>query len=184
VSQWSKPVYASGGNLDGPLQHHQVSQEAVDYLDAIAKVLGTTEKQDALPDPVELTGLLEQLSEVANSIEGSRELGDDVRTALLRRISQMRFAIENVRVGGPEGVEEAIELLLGAAVLRSARVPKATARKIFAVVAAAYTVFSAGPTIDASLQAWPHVIETLTAAPDATPDEAATTPPPISSKAR
>jgi hypothetical protein len=161
VQQWSSPVYAPGSNLDGPIQQQQVSLEALAYLDSVASVLRMAENHAALPAGDELTGLLEQVAELADSVEASSELTDDVREALLRRIAQVRFAIENARIGGPEAVQEAVELLLGAAVVRGRAIPKATAKKIFAVVAAAFTLFSAGPTIQASLEAWPQVVETL-----------------------
>lgn len=163
VAEWSKPVYAPATNLDGPIHQQRVSPEALAYLDSVASVLRRAENHPALPAGDELTDLLEQVSELADSVEASTELTDDVRQALLRRIAQVRFAIENARIGGPEGVQEAVELLLGAAVVRSRAVPKATAKKIFAVIAAAFTLFSAGPTVQASLEAWPQVVETLTA---------------------
>jgi hypothetical protein len=72
---------------------------------------------------------LDQVSELADSVEASTELTDDVKQALLRRIAQVRFAIENARIGGPEAVQEAVEQLLGAAIVRSGAVPKATPRR-------------------------------------------------------
>jgi hypothetical protein len=74
----------------------------------------------------------------------------------------VRFAIENVRIGGPEGVQEAVELLLGAAVVRGKFVPTSMAMKVRRVVLVAFAIFAAGPTVQASLDAWPQVIETLT----------------------
>jgi hypothetical protein len=124
----------------------------------------------ALPEGDELAVLLEQVSDVADSVEASTELTDDVKHALLRRIAQVRFAIENARVGGSEGVQEAVELLVGAVAVRTRAVPKSMARKIVAVAAAAFTLFSAGPTIQASLEAWPKVVETLTTSAGATQD--------------
>jgi hypothetical protein len=169
VKEWSKPVYARGGNLDGPIQQQRVSPEALAYLDAVASVLRARESHEALPEGDQLDELLDQVSELAESVEASTDLPDDVRRALLRRIAQMRFAIENARVGGSEGVQEAVELLLGAAVARNKAVPKRTANKIFAVAAAAFAVFSAGPTVQGSLEAWPQVVETL--APGTAADE-------------
>jgi hypothetical protein len=85
------------------------------------------ENHGALPEGDELTALLDQVRELADSVEASSELPDDVRQALLRRIAQLRFAIENARIGGQEGVQEAVELLLGAAVVRGKALPRMTA---------------------------------------------------------
>lgn len=162
VQQWSNPVYAPGSNLDGPIDQQQVSLEALHYLDSVASVLQTAENHPALPAGEELTDLLEQVTDLADSVEASTELTDDVRQALLRRIAQVRFAIENARIGGQEGVQEAVELLIGAAVVRAPAVPRWTGSRIFAVAMTAWALFAAGPTVQASLEAWPQVFETLT----------------------
>lgn len=162
VHAWSRPVYAPGSNLDGPIRQQEVLPEALAYLDSVASVLRRSEKHEALPEGDELTELLGQVSDLAASVEASTELTDDVRQALLRRIAQVRFAIENARIGGAEGVQEAVEQLLGAAAVRSSAIPRQTINKVLALVATAYMVFSAGPTVQASLEAWPQVVETLT----------------------
>jgi hypothetical protein len=162
VQEWSKPVYAPGANLDGHIDHQQVSPEALSYLESVASVLRMAENHPALPTGDELTDLLEQVTELADSVDASTELTDDVKQALLRRIAQVRFAIENARIGGQEGVQEAVELLLGAAVVRARAVPRWTASKIFAVAMTTWALFAAGPTVQASLEAWPQVFETLT----------------------
>jgi hypothetical protein len=161
-NEWSKPVYAPGTNLDGPIHQQQVAPEALSYLDSVAGVLRRMENHEALPEGDELTALFDQVRELADSVEASSELPDDVKQALLRRISQLRFAIENARIGGQEGVQEAVELLLGAAVVRAGAVPRWTASRIFAVAMTAWALFAAGPTVQASLEAWPQVFETLT----------------------
>ena len=168
VEEWSKPLYAPGTNLDGPIHQQQVSPESLAYLHAVASVLRTSQKHEALPGGDELTELLAQVDDLAESVGASAELTDEVRQALLRRIAQLRFAIEYARVGGSEGVQEAVELLLGAAVVRGRVIPKQTASKLFAVVAAAFALFSAGPAVQASLEAWPQVIETLKPGPEET----------------
>ena len=168
--EWSNPVYAPGGNMDSPINQHSVSSEAMTYLHSVASVLHKGENHAALPDPDELADLLAQVDDLVDSIEASTELADDVKQALLDRISQVRFAIENAGIGGAEGVHEAVELLLGATAVRGNAIPKRTVNKVLAVVGIAFTVFSAGPTVQASLEAWPQVYETLTPGSGATHD--------------
>jgi hypothetical protein len=56
VTEWSKPVYAPGTNLDGPIHQQQVSPEALAYLHSVAGVLRTRETHAALPEGGELRG--------------------------------------------------------------------------------------------------------------------------------
>lgn len=157
-------MYTPGQHLDAPISNHPVSGEALAYLEALASVLGRAEGHDALPEGEELDELLRQVDDLADSVRAS-ELPDDVMQAILRRITQLRFAIDNVRVGGREGVEEAVELLLGSVVLRSGSVPKTTAERVFGVVALVYRVFTAAPAVQASLGAWSTVVDSLLPGP-------------------
>lgn len=161
VSEWSKPVYAPGANLDGPIHQQAVSPEALAYLDSVASVLRTSEHHPAVPEGDEVADLLRQVSELSESVEVSTELPEDVRQALLRRIAQLRFAIENARIGGPEGVKQAVELLLGSAAVRAQFIPRPTVQKILVVAAVVFGVFTAGPEVQASLEAWPDIVQTL-----------------------
>lgn len=170
MHEWSNPVYAPGANLDGPIHQQAVSPEAMTYLHSVASVLHKGENHETLPDPDKLTDLVAQVNALFDSVEASTELADDVKRALLRSIAQVRLAVENARIGGSEGVHEAVELLLGATVVRGNAVPRRTINKVVAIVGVAFTLFSAGPTIQASLEAWPQVYETLTAGSGGTHD--------------
>jgi hypothetical protein len=161
VAEWSKPVYTPATSLDGPIHQQAVSPEALEYLDSVASVLARNENHPELPGGDELTDLLAQIDDLAASVEDAEGLPDDVRSALLRRIAHVRHAVTNVRVGGAEAVQEAVELLLGATIVRGAAIPKRTFGKVWAVVAAAFTLFTAGPAVQASLEAWPQVAETM-----------------------
>jgi hypothetical protein len=161
VNEWSKPVHTPGANLDGPIHQQAVLPEALEYLDSVASVLRKGESHPELPHGDELTGLLAQIDGLAASVEASTELADDVKAALLRRITQLRFAVENARIRGSEGVHEAVDLLLGATAVRQKFIPRSTVSRVLAVAGIAYTVFSAGPMIQSSLEAWPEAAETL-----------------------
>lgn len=161
IDEWARPVWVPGGQLDGVLQHFGVSSEALAYLDSVAKVLQKAENQAELPTADELAEILEQVADLAQLVEASDDLPDDVKKALLRRIAQLRTAINFVRIGGPEDVQDAVEQLLGATVVRAGRMPTATAKNVLRVALAVFAAFAAGPQVQASLEAWPKVIEKL-----------------------
>jgi hypothetical protein len=154
IDEWRKPVFAPGGNLDAPLQQQGVHGEALNYLANIRNVLQKKDRRPALPEGDELTGLLEQVDDLAGSVEAAEELSAEVKRALLRRINDLRFAIEHVRVGGAEGVEEAVERLVGALGVRHAAVPKTLSKRILAMAGTIFTLFAAGPVIQDSIEAW------------------------------
>lgn len=170
VQEWSKPVYAPGGNLDAPIHQQAVSPEALTYLHSVASVLGKNEKQQELPGADELADLLAQIDELFASIEAATDLADDVKAAVLRRIAHVRLAVQNARIGGTEGVHEAVELLLGATAVRQNAMPKSMIKRVLAVAGIAYAVFAAGPMIQESLEAWPQAAETLHLISGATQD--------------
>jgi hypothetical protein len=159
MAQWSNPVY----NLDGPIHGYPVGSDGLTYLEDVASVLAKNEKHPELPGADELTDLLARIDELAKSIEAATDLAPEVKTALLLRIAQMRIAIQNARIVGTEGVQQAVELLLGNLVLqtKAKAVPLRIAKKIFTVGLMAFALFNTGPQIHASLEAWPEVAETL-----------------------
>ena len=59
-----------------------------------------------------------------------------------------------MRIGGPEGVHEAVEALVGAAVVRQSAIPNWMRGKIAAFLVAFYAVFTAEPAIQASIESW------------------------------
>lgn len=154
IQEWRKPVFTPGGNLDGGLQQQTVGQEALAYLATIANVLHGRDGSQTLPEGDELAGLLGQVDGLASSVEASADLPEEVKRVLLRKINQVRFAIENVRIGGPEGVHEAVEALVGAAVVRQNAIPNWMRGKLAVFLVAFYAVFTAGPAIHESIESW------------------------------
>jgi hypothetical protein len=163
-NEWEKPIYAPGGNLENQIGHQQVAPEALDYLASVAGVLRRMENHDALPEGDDLAELLERLDDLADSVETSKELPHEVKQALLRRINELRFAIEHVRVGGPEGVQEAVERLVGAVAVRHSVIPNWMGAKVAACLIVLYAVFSHGPEIQQSIEAWQEMPRTVAAA--------------------
>lgn len=162
VDEWSKPVYTPSTNLDGPIHQQAVSAEALTYLHSVASVLclGEARENPELPGDDELAELLDQIDDLAASIETATDLADDVKSALLRRIAEVRLAVQNARIGGEEGVREAVERLLRATAVRQNATPKSTIKRIRKVAGVVYAVCLSGPMIEDSLEAWPHNAET------------------------
>lgn len=172
VNEWSKPVYTPSGNLDAPIHQQAVTPEALTYLRSVASVLAKNEKHQELPSADELADLLAQIDELAASIETATDLAEDVKAAVLGRIAQVRLAVQNARIGGAEGVHEAVELLLGATAVRQNAMPTSMIKKVLALAGIAYAVFAAGPMIQDSLKAWPQVAETIHLTSGGPPDAA------------
>jgi hypothetical protein len=154
IDEWRKPVFTPGGNLAAAVQQQQVGQEALAYLATIASVLQRRDGAQTLPEGDELAGLLDQVDDFASSVEASADVPEEVKLVLLRKINQVRFAIENVRIGGNEGVHEAVEALVGAVVVRESAIPNWMRGKIAAFLVAFYAVFTAGPAMQASIESW------------------------------
>ena len=79
-------------------------------------------------------------------------------------------AIEHVHVGGPEAVRRATEAVVGTMV-RTAKPGKggSTLKRVFAGLGVLWVAFSAGPTVDKALEAWPNAVEQITSGEVFTP---------------
>jgi len=165
IEEWRRPVLTPGGNLQSTVQQMPVGPEAVAYLATIASVLQKRDGPEELPEGDELFALLKQVDDLAASIENAN-LSDEVKQALLRRLNDVRFAIEHVRVGGTEGVHEAVEHLIGTVIVRQSAVPNWMRRGFTALVVAVFTVFAAGADIQQSIDAWPDMAKSLIEAVD------------------
>lgn len=165
IEEWRRPVFTPSGNLETTVQQMPVGPEALAYLATIASVLLRRDGLQELPEGDELAGLLDQVDDLAASVENS-DLPDEVKQALLRRINDVRFAIEHVRIGGAEGVNEAVEYLIGTAIVRQSAIPNWMRGKFAAFVVALYAVFTAGGDIQQSIEAWPEMGKSLIEAVD------------------
>lgn len=154
IQEWRKPIFTPSGTLDAAVQQQPVGHEAMAYLATIASVLQRRDGSQALPGADELADLLDQVDDLSSSIEASPDLPAEAKRVLLRKINEVRFTIENVRIGGPEGVHEAVEALVGATVVRSNAVPDWMRSRIAVFLVAFYAVFTAGPDIQASIDSW------------------------------
>ncbi|HEX4011726.1 MAG TPA: hypothetical protein VHX62_17020 [Solirubrobacteraceae bacterium] len=91
--------------------------------------------------------------------------GDDayIRSVHRHRAEWARQALDHISAGGPAAVRFAIEALFGNAVMSGAVTEDSGEiwKKVFTVLGTTYAAFTAGPTLQAALEAWPHVIHLL-----------------------
>jgi hypothetical protein len=171
-STWANPIFPIGNALNTAIK--SVGLPGPDVLDVLAAVASHLHKE-ASEGPVpsdnkieelktSITGLLE---EVRNS-----DLPDEVTQLILKRLHDILNALDHMSTTGPAGIRFAIEALVGAAdMTRLTMAPGGPAeapafdspiwKKLFLVLLATWTVFAAGPEIQASLHAWSGMEQAL-----------------------
>jgi hypothetical protein len=158
------------------------SAEAYDSLGLVAEYLATAASEGEIPSEEERKNLLDKLQEVIDDVLASDEVPADVSGLILDRLRSVRDALESLRIGGPGAVRLATEALMGAAV--AASVPDERTRnsnvirRVMTVAAAVYVVFTAGPAVQQSIEAWPQVVQELVAGTQQTPPADQPEPPP------
>ena len=80
---------------------------------------------------------------------------------------EIEAALHHIEIGGPKAIRQATEALMGAAVASSAVNEKTrnagVIKNVMAVAGSIYVLFAAGPAIQKSLEAWPVVVQEITA---------------------
>jgi hypothetical protein len=92
-----------------------------------------------------------------------------VRHLIVDRLEAVEVALEHINIGGAEGVQHALEALLGAAFASTVTNERAAKSKIMlkvmGTVGVIWVVFTSGPAANQSLEAWTGVYRELAAGP-------------------
>ena len=161
---WARAIFP----LEQPFraQLRQVGLPPPESMEALAVVsshLSREASEGPVPSGNEVAELREHIESLLDEVAES-DLPDEVKHLVLRRLQDILAALGHLSVRGPAAVRFAIEALVGSVAMSGADRDTSSPvsanpalRKLFAVLLTAYAVFSAGPTVQASLKAWPDV---------------------------
>lgn len=124
----------------------------------VATHLAAVAPDGKIPDEGAREELKGQIEDLLEEVDQATDLDEIVQHLLTTRLSQVLEAIEHVRIGGPNAVRFATEALIGAIdVQRSQTWRSKTGKRVAMVLGAVWFAFSAGPTVQNSLEAWSDV---------------------------
>lgn len=162
---WASPIFPFGQGQNAPIETAGLpSGEAMDALDAVATHLHFHAPEGPMPSKERISELEESITKLMDDVRDS-DLPDEVKHLVLRRLRGIRDALGHVSIKGPRGVQAAVEsLLAGVALTQGASTPKSTWhtptwQNVVRVALATYAVFASAPVVQASLEAWPHVVQ-------------------------
>jgi hypothetical protein len=168
-ASWLQAAYPMHLELNQQVHNIQPGDESYDALGSVADYLAAVGNHASLPSDEEQMTRLEELHALAEDVRTDEELPEEVRHLILDRLSAVETALRHIAIGGPDGVQLALEALLGAALATSVSSERTAKSKIIKRVLGTagviWVVFTSGPTAQQSLEAWTGVYHELTAGP-------------------
>jgi len=136
-----------------------IDEAALAMLDLVATVLSVSNPDGSIPTPEEEVDLREKLADLRNDIREDSDLPAEIKRLILQRLNDIEVALDEVSLGGPDGVKSALERL-GATIAYSTK--KDRDHKIRAsamiLVHLGLTLFNMGSDIEGNIESWGNMI--------------------------
>ncbi|MFZ2113797.1 MAG: hypothetical protein WAU77_08715 [Solirubrobacteraceae bacterium] len=165
--QWLQAIFPLERPFKEATANVRPSDEAHEALGLVAAILEAVAPDEAIPSEEDRTALVEQLQALVEEVTSDEELPEEVAHLIVARLTEIEVAFHHIEIGGPEAIRHATDALMGAAVASSAVNEKtrnaSVIKNVMAVAGSIYVLFAAGPAIQKSLEAWPVVVQEITA---------------------
>jgi hypothetical protein len=166
-AQWLEATFPLQRSFGEPVSTVRPSDEAHEALGVVAAYLEAVAPDGMVPPEAERTALTQRLQALIEDVGRDEELPAEIAHLLVRRLADIEVALRHIEIGGPEAIRKASEALMGAAVVSTVASERTrtagVTKRVMAVAASIYVAFSAGPTIQKSLEAWPQIAHELVA---------------------
>lgn len=165
---WTRAIFPEDQAFTGHLKTVLPPEEAMEMLGVVSAHLHLIASEGTVPEDDRLDELKTQVRDLIDGVREADDIPDDVKRLVITRLRGVEEAVEHLKVGGPRAVQNAIEAVMGSIVFaRNRSVWKSSAvQKIWATLAVAWTIFAAGPTVHAAIDAWGEMIPLLGAGAD------------------
>lgn len=155
---WAEPIFPAGQAMSNPLQRVVPDDAALETLGAIAAYLHEVAPEGSIPEPSRLKELSDGVRKLIEEAVAADDLPDDVKHGITSHLRKVAQAIDHIAIGGPNAVAEAAETLVGSIDVRNPGLFQSkTGRRIAKGLAVVWFAFSAGPTTQASIEAWSEI---------------------------
>ncbi|HEY4280388.1 MAG TPA: hypothetical protein VGM91_19355 [Conexibacter sp.] len=153
---WSNPIFPSDHAFSARAERVFPDEVSLEALDLVSAQLHRTAPDGVVPDEGELARMRSQLEDLVAEVRESDEIPDEVKHVLIARLHEVEEALDQLAVGGPRAVSRAMEAVVGALIVQNdPKVLKSKAiRRLGAVLFVMFEVFTAGPRVQASIDAW------------------------------
>lgn len=165
-------VYAWASPIIFPEHHGRQSPSAgIDLVDpgalvvlgGVSSFLDATATEGHFPTDQQVSELRQQIAEAIVGVTDDSDLPVEIRKLLLDRLSDILWALDHLRIVGPEGVTAAAERLGGSVIVQTSDEVRrrGIVKKVLQAASAAWIVFKLGPTVQTSIEGWKEVLDAL-----------------------
>lgn len=169
---WTRPIFPEDHPFSGQLRKVLPDAAAMEALNLVSAQLHSIVPEGKVPEEEELNRLKSELRELIDGVQAAGDIPLEVKHLLISRLRAVEQAIEHLEVGGPSAVRQAMEAVIGSVVYTKdpAAVAKSQAFKnVMTTLLIIWSVFSAGPEIQQSVEAWHDIMPALSAGPEQPP---------------
>ncbi len=135
---------------------------ALAALGSLSTYLSLSRSEGAIPDDERQQELKAHVSGAIDELTGAIELPSEVRKLILDRLHDILWAMDRLRIGGPDAVRAAAERLamsVAASPEEARRSP--LVQKAVTVSGWVCAAFMSGPSLQGSIEAWPAIFKAL-----------------------
>lgn len=160
--EWSRPIFPTDVKFTDQVARVAPSAAGLEALDLLAEQLHMLAPEGQIPDESRLEELRAAIVALIEDVRATEDFSADIRHLIEDRLRSILHAIDHVAVGGPEAVRLATEALLGGVGVRALQATQSpTWGKMLATLGAVWIAFSAGPTVQNSIDAWGDLRQSL-----------------------
>ncbi len=139
-----------------------VDQGALVALGSLSAFLSATQSEGAVPAEGSVEDLKGQVVAAIDELGRANEVPVDVRRLMHDRLHDVLWALDRLRIGGPDAVQAAVDRLVVSVVTAPQDAQRTSAvKKVWAAACAVAAAFLAGPRIQSSIDAWAKMGELL-----------------------
>ncbi|WP_334664049.1 hypothetical protein [Streptomyces cyaneofuscatus] len=161
VAHWA-PRWASlltNTSMSGANAGSTIPPDLLRALGVTASYLRLIASEGTTPPAPEIDELRELVSALLDEARQAEALPLELRTVLVRRLHDVLYALDHVRVTGPDGVQSAIERLVCAVSFPDAEEadyggPDGVLTRVRDAARRVYVAFIAGPAAQQALESW------------------------------
>jgi hypothetical protein len=136
---------------------HLIDINALMALRGISSYLTMAMPAHTLPSKEEIASLRKNIQEAIERVAEADDFSDGLRKQLLHHLHAVAWALDYIRIAGPDGVDEAAERLLGWSVMNDGKSNSPASKlikDILPIVGAVWLAFKAGPVVHAAIEGW------------------------------
>jgi hypothetical protein len=165
AAAWAIPIFTHGRNPSTDASNDLVDAGALVALGSLALNFELVAPDGSVPDKELEESVRDDLRELLEQLAADGDLPAPLRAAIAARVHDILWAMDHVKIVGPDGVAAAIERLVGQLAIFAADAPSTRSAGIFKrtmqAAARAWSAFRFAGEAQKAIEGWQKVFELL-----------------------